>query len=776
MDKIITTEKDFLLDEEKLRATIATINFDYIDGKDQSKYFYIQNHYLFNRHVYHIVSNIIEEMHSVYIKNIILYKKIEKERRDTAIKEHAKDNSDTTYLKVKTEINFEHYLYKYNVRNLLDKEIKEFLIDTQTDLKTKRKKINVEEIKRAQLSITNMLLKDILTKLVGVEDGSSRLKSTHISGLDTYSINTKIHNFYFLMEELKNKLDIKKAENDFIKIKGVEEKNLENLDLRETRFKEKLCKVETSLINKIKRAEEDIELHLEEIDEDKKATEKKRLLKNIKTDKTKLSEKKEQNKIKIKKFTKKIAMDREKLINPIKSAFQDYLKAIRESDIKIAILKENKLEYSSSINPGRLINEKYFFPNPLKCSTYRLSSSELKNIKRKKPDLIFDVLNYLKAYGLIIQEDNPEDKSFYYKLNFEEIFKKAEHPINDSSIFSVNVPLILAYLKYSPNHTVKAFIDKIDILLAYSLKPPEEFSKVKENEDVLIQAARNEKSINISLENQKSIYQVEDFHIYYDDDYEKYLSLTIPHLNIDSIDSIYYTNKYNKHITILKKEDKFYKNKLLLDAIAREEKLHIEITSEIILSDVLATIKETGQVPEIKQDEEIEQNKKVEAIKSITLSNAYSNIKFKDIQLIELYINSEKSNSNTDQSISKQTSGFITHQQKYCLPDKGEHNTVLEVDIHLTDFFEIKPLKNQTIYRTPKEIEDFLMKNALDFVQIKGGDTIKRDTKNKVYVAAKDTKKKIIHVLKRCIPNVKILEPSFIKEEYRAILKSVCDE
>jgi len=123
MDKIITIEKDFLLDEEKLRATIATINFDYIDGKDQSKYFYLQNNYLFNRHIHHIGNKIIEKMRSIFIDNIILYKKIEKERRDTAIKEHAKEHSGTTYLKVKTEINFEHYLYKYNVKNILDKEV-----------------------------------------------------------------------------------------------------------------------------------------------------------------------------------------------------------------------------------------------------------------------------------------------------------------------------------------------------------------------------------------------------------------------------------------------------------------------------------------------------------------------------------------------------------------------------------------------------------------------------------------------------------------------------
>lgn len=783
MKKIITIKKDFLIDEEKLRATIATINFDNITGNDQNKYFYLQNNYLFNRHIHHIVSNFIQEMHSIFIKNIDLYDKVEKERRNKAMEDHSKENSSTTYSIASPEetVNFENYLKKYNIQSILEEEVRKFLIDTQVSLKAKRQKINQDEIKRAQLSITNSLLIEILNNLFDAKDSPYRLKSTTIYGLNTYHINSKLHDFYFSMQKLDNGLAIKKAENDFIKIKKLQEKNLEDLELQEYRFIERHTKKEKSLIGKIKRAEIDIEFHLEEIAEDKKVSEKKRLEKNIETDKENLTTLKNKHKKEIQKFIEEIAKSRQKFIDSIEPALDDYSESIKDTNEKVSKLKENKSKYDLDDKPKRPKKEEYFFTSPLKYSLNQLSITEMKNIKRKKPDLIFDVLNYLKTHGLISQEDVLDDNGFYYKLKLDDIFKKAAHPISDSYIYAVNIPFILAYLKYSPIHNMKSFLDNIDILLSYSLKPPEDFSEVKKNEDILIQAGKEEKAINISLENNKNIYQVEDFHIYYDDDYEKYLSLTIPQLNIESIDNIYYTNKQNKHITILKKKDKFYKNKLLLDAISREEKLSIEITSEIKLSDVIATIKEIGPVPEIKQDEKIEkdenieQNKKVEAIKSITLSNAYSNIKFKDIQLIKLYTGSEESNNNTDQLISKDTSGFITHQQKYCIPDKAEHNTILEVDIHLTDFFDIKPLKNQIIYKTPEKIELFLMENGLESIQV-NGDSKKRDTKNKVYVSAKDTKDNIIHVTKRCIPNVRILEPTIIDNEFKALIKDICDE
>lgn len=775
MHKIITIKKDFLIDEKKLRDTINTINFDNITGNDKRQYFYLQNNYLFNRHIHHITTNCIDEMRSIFLKNINLYKKAEQEIREQAYERHKKEHPGNTYIEEKTEdtLNFEHYLKKYNIQSALEQPIKSFLSDTRIELKAERHKINQKEIKRAKLSITDSLLLEILNNLCDAEEEPYKLKSKDTYALNTYNINSELHQFYFSMQELDDKLDKKKAENDFIEVRKLQEKNLEDLDLREYRFVEKKKKNVGSLITKIKRAEEDIELHLEEIDEDKRANEKKRLEKNIKNDKKKLSDLKKKNKQEIKKFMQKVATDRKTFTDSIESALNIYSAKIKNININIQKAKEDKSKYIAYNKDMRIKkkNEEYFFANPLKPSLSHLSTIEIKNITRKKPDLMLNTLNYLKAHGLIIQEDICEDGTFYYKLNLEEIFSKAEHPIVNKSILGASIPLFIAYLKYIPTHNVESFLDNIDIFLEYSLQPPEKFSTENKNEDTLIEALNREKAINITLKNSNTISHVEDFYLYYDDnDYEKYLSLTIPELNIenmDSIEGIYYINKQKQKINILNKKDDFYKTELLSKAIENNEKLMIEIYPNVILSNVTATVKDT------EQDKE---NKYKTTIKSITISNAYAAIKIQDIELVTICQDTKDNKSVDDQSISTNNSNFMSHKQKYAIPNKKLSNTILEVDIHLTEFFEVKPLKNQIIYKTPKKIELFLKENGLEFVQTNKGETIKRDTKNKVYITAKDTKDNIIHVTKRSIPNVKILEPTVINEEFKAILKSICDE
>ncbi len=116
-------------------------------------------------------------------------------------------------------------------------------------------------------------------------------------------------------------------------------------------------------------------------------------------------------------------------------------------------------------------------------------------------------------------------------------------------------------------------------------------------------------------------------------------------------------------------------------------------------------------------------------------------------------------------SLNKKLNTFSIQKQKYNTPDRKKYKAILEVDIILTDFFTIKPLKNQVIYKTQLEIKQFLKENAL----------LDLYKENKIYVSIEDTSDDIIHVVKRCIPNVKILEPIEINNKFKAMIKPMCE-
>ena len=121
-------------------------------------------------------------------------------------------------------------------------------------------------------------------------------------------------------------------------------------------------------------------------------------------------------------------------------------------------------------------------------------------------------------------------------------------------------------------------------------------------------------------------------------------------------------------------------------------------------------------------------------------------------------------NIKSDQSWTQQQQ-FKSHLSKYKIPDMGEFKTILMVDISHAEFFDMRPLKNQIIYKTAVEIKSFLERNGIEKV-----------SPNKIYIEAFDTQDKIIYTVKRCIPHVKILEPTVIKERFNKIIKSMCDE
>lgn len=107
---------------------------------------------------------------------------------------------------------------------------------------------------------------------------------------------------------------------------------------------------------------------------------------------------------------------------------------------------------------------------------------------------------------------------------------------------------------------------------------------------------------------------------------------------------------------------------------------------------------------------------------------------------------------------------FKQHKNNFNIPDRKSYKAILEVDIRLLEFFDIKPLKNQTMYKTDAEIKQFCIDNNIDRV------------KNKIYVSAEDTTEQIIHVANRSIPHVKILKPDFIQKKFNDTIKSLCKE
>ncbi|WP_418640619.1 coiled-coil domain-containing protein [Sulfurimonas sp. ST-27] len=136
-------------------------------------------------------------------------------------------------------------------------------------------------------------------------------------------------------------------------------------------------------------------------------------------------------------------------------------------------------------------------------------------------------------------------------------------------------------------------------------------------------------------------------------------------------------------------------------------------------------------------------------------------LKLLDITHIEI---KEQERDKTDQKFTQQQQ-FKSHLSKYKIPDRGESKVILMADISHSDFFDMRPLKNQIIYKTENEIKSFLKNNGIEEVH-----------PNKIYIEAVDTQNKVIYTVKRCIPHVKILEPTVIKEKFNDIIKSMCDE
>ena len=85
---------------------------------------------------------------------------------------------------------------------------------------------------------------------------------------------------------------------------------------------------------------------------------------------------------------------------------------------------------------------------------------------------------------------------------------------------------------------------------------------------------------------------------------------------------------------------------------------------------------------------------------------------------------------------------------------------MLEVDTNLYEYFEVKPLNHQMIYKT--ETEKLIFGDEQNIPIDKNN--------SKFYVIATDTEDKILDVVKRNIPHINILSPTTLKDKLKDIL------
>jgi hypothetical protein len=152
----------------------------------------------------------------------------------------------------------------------------------------------------------------------------------------------------------------------------------------------------------------------------------------------------------------------------------------------------------------------------------------------------------------------------------------------------------------------------------------------------------------------------------------------------------------------------------------------------------------------------------MEKILSFPYKNKEVDLRLSDIKAIEII---EEETKVKDKNTSSLVQQFNSHRSKYKMPDNGESRVILMANISHSEFFDVKPLKNQIVYKTEDEIQKFLDKNAIE-----------GSFENKIFIEAVDTQDKIIYTVTRCIPHVKILEPTVVKEKFNDILKSMCNE
>ena len=639
------------------------------------------------------------------------------------------------------------------------------------------------------MTATNLLLLKILEDL-NRED----ITSADIHDLDTTEINGDLNEYYFKNKELEYESKMKVLNDNLEHEKKSIRKEITKIKKEYKKSSEKIDKEISSFKNKIKRAREDMLKKLEGLEGEERIALEAKLKSEIGQDEIKL---KAMDELKTKKLAepapikdKKIEDLEEAIKNTtIKSMVEEkntkfqaeykskngkeydgekrYLDAkdlqkkldeLKASKKQLETFKEQKLKYTCPKGKEIFDMAKFILNNPLESDILCIDEKTVKNLKKKKTDLIFDSLKYLQSYNVIAREDIETETYNLYKLNLKACFAPQKHKIDNRDIYGEILPLLISFLKYDDSYKVDAFLDHIDVLIDYLFAEPKKFSQNYRKENALFTAiadSENQKKIiiHINEDDEDTLFtNVEkDYYIEFDDFSNKILNWTAEHTYTRKLSSIYRISAGGKPV--------HHKENLLKNAIQNNEKLTIQIDEYDEY-----TIFKNVQAQLLNPDDK--------DLITISWDAHYHAKKLEDIYNILIETEDEKALETDSGSPANIQQGFMSHQQKYNIPDGDKHKVILELDVNLSEFFDIKPLTNQIMYKTESEKEQF--RKEYSELDICKEENIK-NMKNKFYVTANDTTDEILHVVKRCIPGAKILEPSEINDKFKAMIKSICD-
>ena len=640
---------------------------------------------------------------------------------------------------------------------------------------------------RPKLMPKNLLLLEVMYLLNQPEDenvvrvlnnsGKEVIKSDEIYKIKTDIINEKLANFFFKDRELDIRVKHKNFKFLANRDKASSETKLSILRKRYISKLKKLIKLRKELISfrdEIKLANQAFRKDTKKFKGQEKRVLKRSRLSELRKNKTqykKLQEEiikkyiflRQEYQTNLKTVTEKLkeALSKINQFETLEIEMNSEIKKLHQQKDKFCQkIENNNTQYESSDYCTFLIGE-HLLTSKIALADPLCKGLTVAGLKKNKRDLIDDCLHYLRAYNLItqIKYDQGFNLNNDYTFNIDSWLNRQKHPINDTNVINTLIPLLIAYLKLQNTNRVDDFLSHIDALTAYSSQAPEDFSDSKTIESNIVHALRKKSHINIGLVEGRVFTSVSEFDL----DIEattnnKVLNWTADtdfKVRVKDIAELFYDNGKNKiHLNNRKQ--------LLKEAIKNKETITIVFKPDGQSEDITYVSTSITIVSDKSEDQDKTPDEVI-----IGWSESFHTRKLSLIESIQIENRktSPEEADDTSDLIGKQTSGFAINQEKYNIPDRKYHNIILEADTNLVDFFNIKPLKNQVIYKTKSEKEQFCKDFGIEVL-----------AKSKIYITAKDQTDAVLHVVKRCIPAVKILEPTVIKNEFRDIIKSMCDK
>ena len=457
------------------------------------------------------------------------------------------------------------------------------------------------------MTTTNLILLRILEDL-----NNKNITSADIHDLDTTEINADLNDYYFMNKEREYKSKMKILKDNLEKEKSKFRNEIDKINKAHTMRFSKTDKEILSYKNIIKRAGEDLSKKLEGLDGEERVASEKKLKSDIELYEHKLKKMDKDKTEKLTKFT--IIKDKkiEELENEIKNTtivsmveaknikfnneykiknkkdndgekkyldaddLQKKLDELNTSKQKFEIFKKRPSDYVCPENHGAFDIAKFILQAPVDSSKLCIDETTIKNLKKKKTDLIFDSLKYLKSHKIISREDIETESYNLYKLNLENCFANQKHKINNEDIYAKILPLLISFLKYNDLYKVDTFLDYIDGLIDYLFAEPRKFSQNYRKENALFTAiadSENQKKITIHIneDEEDTIFtDVDtDYYIEFDDSSNKILNWTAEHTYTRKLSSIYRISVGGKPI--------YYNQNLLKN----NEKLTIQLKNAI---------------------------------------------------------------------------------------------------------------------------------------------------------------------------------------------------